>query len=52
MLFGHVFSDEPGVIGCLGVLIIIHPRPDTPAGGDQPPTCVQKICPHKVKTDK
>ncbi len=31
----HVFSDEPGVIGCFRSSIIRHPCPRNPVGGDQ-----------------
>lgn len=38
---GHVFSADPGVIGCFGALNIILPPPGDPAEADQTPACVQ-----------
>lgn len=44
VLLGHVISEKPGVIGCFGSLIFIHPHPGDPTGGDQSPACVQVAC--------
>lgn len=44
MVLGHTISVDPGVIGCLGSLIFIHPHPGDPAGGLQSPPCVQVAC--------
>ena len=40
---GHIVSDRPGVIR----LIISHPHPGDPAGGDQAPTCQLSLIANK-----